>query len=129
MNGKYLLDTNIVIALFRPEAAVVERLGLASEVFLSSNVVGKLYYGSYKSGRMADNVTRLEEFVREMEVLCPDAVTAKFYGQMKQGLKVLGRPIPENDLWIAAIARQYQLTLVSRDQHFVQVQELSVEIW
>ncbi len=86
MNGRYLLDTNIVIALFRSEAVVVEHLGSASEVFLSSTVVGELYYGAYKSGRVAANVERLEEFVREMEVLCPDAVTAKFYGQMKQGL-------------------------------------------
>ncbi len=55
----------------------------------------------------------------------PGDTMAKFKG----GLHEKGRPIPENDIWIAAIARQHDLTLVSRDVHFGEVENLKVESW
>jgi tRNA(fMet)-specific endonuclease VapC len=44
-------------------------------------------------------------------------------------LRTIGRPIPENDLWIAALALQHHLTLATRDQHFQHVARLSLEAW
>lgn len=58
-----------------------------------------------------------------------DEVTARHYGEIKNQLKENGRPIPENDIWIAAIAQQYDLTLVTRDKHFNAVANLSIEAW
>jgi hypothetical protein len=55
-SGKYLLDTNIVIALFASDSSVQSRLGQASEVLISSIVFGELYYGARKSGRVEANV-------------------------------------------------------------------------
>ena len=49
MSGRYLLDTNIIIALFANEAAVLEKLQLAKEVFISNITIGELYYGARKS--------------------------------------------------------------------------------
>ncbi|RLB16513.1 MAG: VapC toxin family PIN domain ribonuclease, partial [Deltaproteobacteria bacterium] len=51
------------------------------------------------------------------------------YAKIKNALREKGRPIPENDIWIAAIAVQYNLTLVSRDDHFKRIDGLHTEIW
>ncbi|GAA6622656.1 PIN domain-containing protein [Scytonema sp. NUACC26] len=58
-----------------------------------------------------------------------DLVTATQYGQIRNLLRQKGRPIPDNDIWIAAVAIQYQLTLISRDAHFQEVEGLWVERW
>ena len=129
MSGRFLLDTNIVIALFQGDISVQEKLAKAEQVFVSSTVIGELYYGAYRSGRVTTNLTRIEEFVANNTVLVCDLVTSQFYGQIKNSLKRKGRPIPENDIWIAAIAQQYKLTLVSRDQHFREIDVLLVETW
>jgi tRNA(fMet)-specific endonuclease VapC len=51
------------------------------------------------------------------------------YGRIAQQLRRKGRPIPQNDIWIAATALQYDLTLVTRDEHFKQVEGLALETW
>lgn len=129
MNGRYLLDTNIVIALFADEPSVRKRLGRANEVFVPGIVLGELYYGAMKSTRMADNVARIEQFAVQMTILVCDADTARAYGSAKSLLREKGRPIPENDLWIAAVALQHDLTLVARDAHFAHVDGLRLEEW
>ena len=58
-----------------------------------------------------------------------DLGTAAAYGQIKDELRLKGRPIPENDVWIAAVARQHGLILASRDDHFRSVDGLAVEAW
>lgn len=58
-----------------------------------------------------------------------DEATARMYGEVKAALRKKGRPIPENDVWIAALARQYDLRLISRDKHFATVENLDVEAW
>jgi len=129
MNGKFLLDTNIVIALFAEDRSVMERLKEAESVFIPSIVLGELFFGAYKSTRVDENVARLSDFAATSAVRACDAVTGRHYGQIKSGLQAKGRPIPENDLWIAAIARQHDLTLVSHDAHFGEVENLKVEAW
>jgi tRNA(fMet)-specific endonuclease VapC len=129
MSGRYLLDTNIVIALFANDGSVVEQVRGAGEVFIPSVVIGELYYGARRSGRVEANTARVDEFATENVVLSCNVETAKWYGQIKDELRRRGRPIPENDIWVAALALQHDLTLVSRDEHFGQVQSLRAEAW
>ncbi len=129
MNGKFLLDTNIIIALFKNDSLVIEKIGAAAEVFLSNVTVGELYFGAYKSSRVKDNIRQWEIFILNNTILSCDRFTAKYYGKIKNDLKVKGKPIPENDIWIAAIAMQYNLTLVSRDKHFKEINGLSLQKW
>jgi tRNA(fMet)-specific endonuclease VapC len=129
MNGRYLLDTNIVIALFASDPAVTERLKEAEEVFIPSIVFGELYYGARNSSRVVENVAKIEEFRAASAVLACDATTALHYGEVKFNLKRKGTPIPENDIWIAALAHQYDLVIVSRDQHFDSVDTVAATIW
>lgn len=129
MSGKYLLDTNIVIALFATDVGVQTKLEAAGEVFISSIVFGELYYGARKSGRVEANVQRVDELLASGAVLDCDGETAGHYGLVKHDLKLKGKPIPENDLWIAALALQYDLILVTRDAHFQEVPNLKIERW
>jgi tRNA(fMet)-specific endonuclease VapC len=129
MSGRLLLDTNIVIALFANEAAIIEQIRGVNEVFIPSVVIGELYYGAWRSGHVEANIQRVDGFAAESVVLGCDAETAKLYGQVKDELRKRGRPIPENDIWIAALALQHDLTLISRDAHFGQVPTLRAEAW
>ncbi|MDJ0732872.1 MAG: type II toxin-antitoxin system VapC family toxin [Nostocaceae cyanobacterium] len=129
MSGRYLLDTNIIIALFANEVAVKNSLAQADEVFIPSIVVGELCYGVRKSGRPKQNLERIDEFVANSTVLGCNAETARYYGEVKNTLRQKGRPLPENDIWIAAIAIQYNLTLVTRDAHFKEIENLQTLVW
>lgn len=129
MTGRVLLDTNIVIALFAQEVAVQQHLATTTEVFVLSIVLGELYYGARKSARIATNVAQVNIFAANSAVLVCDTATSQYYGEIKNVLRTKGRPIPENDIWIAAIAKQYSLTLVSRDSHFNEIDGLSIEGW
>jgi tRNA(fMet)-specific endonuclease VapC len=129
MSGRYLLDTNVLIALFAGEDAVVERLSVASDLFVPSIALGELHYGAQNSSRVAENMARIERLRNVSTVLSCDAGTASQYGDVKFKLKQQGTPIPENDIWIAAIALQYDLVLVTRDRHFDSVTSLEIESW
>lgn len=129
MSGRFLLDTNLVIALYAKDAVTLFHLSNAAEVYVPSIVIGELFYGAYKSQRVADNLRRTEEFLSANQILSCDSETARIYGQVKNELKTKGRPIPENDIWIAAIALQHQLALVTRDAHFAAISNLFIETW
>ncbi len=126
---RFLLDTNIVIALFAQEAAVLQPLSQAAEVFLPSIVLGELYYGAEKSARAEANVQRVNELAARSAILVCDTDTAHSYGQIKNQLRAQGKPLPENDIWVAAFALQHDLALVSRDAHFHEVAGISVVAW
>jgi tRNA(fMet)-specific endonuclease VapC len=129
MNGRFLLDTNIVIAVFAKDGAVEAGLSKATEIFIPSVVLGELYYGAYKSTRVTENLAKINEFAANNSILACDTRTAQEYGGIKNVLRAKGRPIPENDIWIAAIAKQNGLTLITRDAHFGEVGGLMVEAW
>lgn len=118
-----------MIAIFANEAAVSQKLAQAAEVFVPSIVMGELYYGARKSARLASNTARVDEFAANNSVLACDTETARHYGEIKGELRAKGRPIPENDIWIAAIAQQHQLTVVTRDGYFNNVDGLLIEAW
>ncbi|XFA72174.1 type II toxin-antitoxin system VapC family toxin [Thermosynechococcaceae cyanobacterium Okahandja] len=129
MSGRFLLDTNIVIALFADDVTVKDHLVQASEVFIPSIVIGELYYGARKSGRVSANLARVDELVAASAILVCDTGTAQHYGEVKNRLKLRGRPLPENDVWVAAFALQHDLILVTRDAHFQEVEALNVTTW
>jgi len=128
MSGNYLLDTNIIIDLFNGDAAVTKKIITADEVFVPNIVIGELYYGSYGSKKTKSNLKRLEEFIVSTTVINTSIETAKIYGHIKNELKKKGAPIPENDIWIAALAKQYSLKLLTRDRHFESIDEIDAEV-
>jgi len=129
MSGRYLLDSNIIIALFADEVAIKDSLAKAEEVFVPSIAIGELYFGARKSVRTRDNLARIDEFAANNVVLGCDTDTARRYGEIKAGLRLKGNPLPENDIWIAAIALQHGLTMITRDTHFNEIENLKIVVW
>jgi tRNA(fMet)-specific endonuclease VapC len=131
MNGKnYLLDTNIVIGLFANEAMIVEKIKSHSiSICIPSVVIGELFYGAEQSSRKEENKKKIEALAQASLVVECDTDTARLYGKIKSQLKAKGTPIPENDIWIAALAEQHRLTLVTRDKHFNAIETVSTESW
>lgn len=128
MAGK-LLDTNAVLALQKGEAGIVELLEASPEVMLSSIAVGELYVGAVNSLHVEANVEAIEDLVALVPTLTVDSVTSYYYAQVRRHLKLKGRPLPENDLWIAALAIQHNLILVTDDGHFGYIDGLHLETW
>jgi tRNA(fMet)-specific endonuclease VapC len=129
MSGSYLLDTNVVIALFDQHPNVLDELARAHAIFMASTVLGELYYGAHYSAQVVPNLARVTTLARNNTVLVCDEVTALYYGQVKAKLRAKGKPIPENDIWIAALALQHQLTLATWDGHFDEVDGLQTVKW
>ncbi|GGC21115.1 nucleic acid-binding protein [Parapedobacter defluvii] len=124
-----ILDTNIVIELFKGNPNVIKQLGVLPLVKISTVVLGELLLGAYRSSNFAKHVAQINGFLKKCELIGTDANTANAYAMIKAALLSKGKPIPENDIWIAAIARQHNLTLITRDAHFRQVEDISTENW
>ena len=127
--NRYLLDTTAIIALQREHEDLKALLSTATDVFVPAVAVGELYFGAYKSQRVEENRKKVAAFIADRTVLNVDADTADVYGQVKQRLRAKGRPIPENDIWIATLAIQYDLTLIANDSHFDEVDNLNWRRW
>ncbi|HEV8040420.1 MAG TPA: type II toxin-antitoxin system VapC family toxin [Bryobacteraceae bacterium] len=128
-DGRFLLDTNIVIALLQGDGTVLSNLDRASEVFISAVVMGELFFGAAKSARSTENIAKVEQFATGRAIISCDLEVAREYGHLKQRLREKGRPLPENDIWLAAAAIHHGLVLVTRDRHFQEVEELQVAEW
>ena len=94
MNGKYLLDTNVVIRLFAGEEAVQDRFEESHDVFLSTVVLGELFYGAYKSQRASENLAQIDDLAASTTVLECDAATARQYGAIRNELRGKDAPSP-----------------------------------
>lgn len=129
LNGKYLLDTNVAIALFTGDLAVQEKVRNAEYIVAAPPVIGELCFGAQKSNRVTDNLDKIDILVQQSIVFRCDLETAQWYGIIKERLRRKGRPIPNNDIWIAAIALQHDWILVTRDAHFNEVESLQTERW
>jgi tRNA(fMet)-specific endonuclease VapC len=127
--GRFLLDTNIIIALLEGDDAVLSNLDQAAEVFIPAVALGELFFGAAKSCRPADNTSKVELFATGRAIVACDLDVAREYGRLKQRLKERGRPLPENDIWIAAAATRHRLILVTRDRHFEEIEDLATASW
>ncbi|MBL8134368.1 MAG: type II toxin-antitoxin system VapC family toxin [Anaerolineae bacterium] len=125
---RYLLDTVIVAAYFNRDPSVLSRLELAN-VYVSSVTIGELFFGDYKSTQRDENLARIRALADLVRILPVATTTADHYGKIKLQLQRKGRPIPENDIWIAAAAFQYDLVLATRDAHFEHIEGLRLQAW
>lgn len=113
----------------RGDERLLAPIGEASEVFLTPVVIGELLFGFLGGGHEPQNRTLLREFVESprVAVLLIDEETAERYALIRDYLREQGRPVPANDLWIAASAAQHGLRLFTLDDHFKRVPQVLVE--
>jgi tRNA(fMet)-specific endonuclease VapC len=91
--------------------------------------LGELFLGAYRSSNPEKHLTQINDFLKKCIVLSADSETAEFYALIKTALLNKGKPIPENDIWIAATARQYGINLITRDKHFNEIDGITIEMW
>lgn len=120
------LDTNRYVDLCRGQAATVEVVEHADEVFLPFVVVAELRAGFALGRRGAENEAGLRRFLLKdgVGILFPDEQTTHHYAAVFRQLRRQGTPIPTNDLWIAALVQQHGLRLHARDAHFDHLPQL-----
>lgn len=124
---RVLLDTNAYSALRRGNEVVADYVRRSEEVLLSIVVAGELLFGFRNGSRYEENVRALQDFLDDPNVrLLPvtwDA--ANLFGQISAALRRKGKPIPTNDIWIAAHAMEHAADLLSADPHFTHIDGLS----
>ena len=123
---KVLLDTNAYVAFKKGESGAVEIVRLADRLGVSAVVLGELLSGFAGGIREAENRAELAEFLGSprVAVLPLGERTAEYYASTYQALRHRGRPIPTNDLWIAATAQEHVYSLFAHDEHFKAVEGL-----
>jgi len=120
------LDTNRLTDLFRGDTNLAAQLGQCEKVWLPFIVVAEIKAGFYGGLRSAQNEAILARFIDRATVgiLYPDKDTCDQYARLFVQLKHAGTPIPDNDLWIAAMTIQHDLTLLTRDRHFKRIPQI-----
>lgn len=124
-----ILDTNALSAFVDGEAGVGEVLRRQARAAIPVIVLGEFRYGIAQSKHRATYEAWLESQLHRFEVLAVTEDTAVAYAELRVALKQSGRPIPANDAWIAALAVQHQLPVLSRDEHFDVVPNLRRVGW
>ena len=124
-----ILDTNALSAFADGDETLRDLLSGADRVALPSIVLGEFRYGIAGSRHRAAYERWLMELLDDIEVLDVTEKTSTVYAGLRLVLKRSGRPIPANDVWIAALGLQHRLPVVTRDRHFEVVPELGRAGW
>lgn len=117
---KAVLDTSGYSGLMQGDPEILELLSLAGEVLVPVVVLGELHSGFRRGTRAAENESQLQSFLakRSVRVVDVTAETAERYAEIDAYLRLKGRPIPRNDVWIAALVMEHGGVLITRDAHF-----------
>jgi predicted nucleic acid-binding protein len=125
---RLLLDTNVYVSFKRNNPTVIDLLQHADSIAINTVVLGELLAG-FKGGlRETVNRAELDQFLDSprVEFLMLDESSADFFALVFNNLKQIGKPVPTNDIWIAASAMQYGRTLATLDSHFSHIVGLSL---
>lgn len=120
------LDTNRLTDLFQGDMALAEWLGSCDEIWIPLVVLAEIKAGFYGGSQQHRNEILLRELLAKttVGVLLPSRETAEHYARVFVQLKRAGTPVPDNDLWIAALALEHDLVLITRDRHFEGIPQL-----
>ena len=121
-----LLDSSVVIRHFRGGRELLGALDNFEVFYLPYVVLAELYAGAYRSLRSERNLQQISSFLDAVDVLLPDEETPLVYGRIASELAQKGTPIPQNDIWIAALGLQTGLPLATEDNHFRTVSGLNL---
>lgn len=129
IGNKFLLDTNIIVAWLSGETNIASKIDKAKEIHIPVIVLGELYYGALYSTQVEKNIQQIKNIIVIYNILMIDEETTIAYGNIKAALRKKGKPIPENDIWIAALGMRYELVLITRDKHFKEIESIKVKSW
>jgi predicted nucleic acid-binding protein len=124
-----ILDTNALSAFVDGDEGLLRAIEREAELAIPTIALGEYLYGIHQSRQRASYQTWIRTNLSFFDVLPVVRETAERYSEIRHELKAAGTPIPTNDLWIAALARQHQLGIVTRDAHFRAIRGLGVVAW
>ena len=124
-----ILDTNALSAFAEGDTKLQKLLEPATELYLPSIVLGEYLFGIGQSKFREQYESWLETSLNILRPLTVGRKTAAAYAAIRKNLKAAGTPIPENDIWIAAITHEHKMPLVTRDAHFKQIKSIQVLKW
>lgn len=128
-NGKLAVDTNAVIAYRSATPEVCTLIDSTVSIFLPAIVLGELLDGANNSGKPEKNERDIILFANNSILMPIDETAAIRYAKVRYDLKKKGNPIPENDIWIAALCLEHNVPLLSNDGHFDKINGLEVINW
>jgi len=117
------LDTNRITDLFRGDLELAEQLSTAEEVWIPLFALGEIKAGFQGGTQQRRNESLLNRLLAKptVGVLLPSRETAENYARIFVQLRRAGTPVPDNDLWIAALVLEHDLVLITRDRHFERI--------
>ena len=123
---RFALDTNRMTDLFRGDLELAEQLGTAEEVWIPLFALGEIKAGFQGGTQQRRNEILLNRLLAKptVGVLLPGRETAEQYARIFVQLRRAGTPVPDNDLWIAALVLEHDLVLITRDQHFERIPQV-----
>ena len=123
-----IIDTNAYSFLNNDAYRVAEILGKTKNIYITFITLVELKYGFKKGNRELKNLEELQEFLdySEAKTLFPNSTTLELYVQIQLSLHEKGKPIPTNDIWIAALCLEHNAPLLTYDAHFKHVDGLSL---
>ena len=124
-----ILDTNAVSALAEQDKAIIGLVQASPRVAVTIISLGEYAFGISKSRHRAELEVWSDALLLKVDVLLLEQKTLPFYAEVRGRLKVDGTPIPANDCWIAALAQQHRLPIVSQDRHFDSVKGIQRIGW
>ncbi len=124
--NELVLDINIVIAILNQQSNVVQNLQSVETFYLPITVVGELLFGAKNSSKSNENIPKVWALINRCEIINSNLLIAEEYATIRKELKNKGKPIPENDIWIAAACRTNHLPLATRDKHFQNIERLKL---
>lgn len=129
MNGNVALDTSVAVRFLNGDQSVVSHVLSLPMVILPTVVIGELLFGAENSRRSLQNISRYLEFIKTCQSVPLGQETAVIYAKTRLALKRKGRPIPMNDVWIAAQCLEHNWCLITDDSDFSYVDGLIWENW
>jgi tRNA(fMet)-specific endonuclease VapC len=124
--SKIALDTNIAIDLLNGNLEIIAAVSQFEFTYLPVTVCGELLFGAKNSGKAKSNELKYKGFIDACIILETNSLIAEKYADIRFELKTKGKPIPENDIWIAAICATNDITLFTRDAHFANIETLKM---
>lgn len=124
-----ILDTNALSAFADGDPALRRAIEREADLAVPAIVLGEYLFGIRQSRHRARYEAWLRENAAAFRMLSVRPATAGHYAEIRAELQSAGRPIPSNDLWIAALAREHKCSLVSRDGHFEAVRGIERIGW
>ncbi len=124
-----IVDTNALSAIVDGQPEVFPLMKQATILALPVIVLGEYRFGIAQVRQRAAYEQRLASFLPSYRIVAITEETSQYYADLRLELKHIGKPIPSNDLWIAALCRQHGLPLLSRDRHFDVVPDIRRVTW